>query len=125
VSFDVLEEDGRRFALFNDSRDVREEMPRIFRPFSLPCAAERLTGIPRSDEIHRATPRAAVEGSKIRPDRSLIEGSVRKTRSQDRRGSCFDFHITDGSNICASDSSPKAESVISCAQFKGMYSHTL
>ena len=68
---DVLEEDEARSHLADDPGDVRPEVAWVGR--SLPAAGnrERLAGVARSDEIHRPTPRVAVEGGKVVPERCI------------------------------------------------------
>lgn len=56
---------------------------------------ERLARVSRSEEIHDSTPRAAVEGSQIRPDRRFIQSCFRHARSQDFAGIGFDLHSAD------------------------------
>lgn len=90
--FDVLEEDDAGFDGCDGFCDVRPEMARILRA-ELPAGArERLAGVTGSEDIHAAAPRPAVEGFKIRPNRSRIERSVFHTRDQLFNGSDFVFH---------------------------------
>ncbi|MDQ2712119.1 MAG: hypothetical protein M3Y72_22585 [Acidobacteriota bacterium] len=51
-----------------------------------------------SEDIHAATPGAAVEGSEVRPNRSRIEGAVFHARRQDSGGSNFPFNEADRSS---------------------------
>lgn len=76
MSLDVLDEDPLRLALARDAGDVGPEVARVFRSALVPAGAEGLAGVARRDEIHRATPRPAVEGGKVIPDRRLIQGRV-------------------------------------------------
>ena len=52
------------------------------------CArdGERLARIASSDDVHRAAPRAAVEGGNVVPDRRRIQGRVFHPRHEDGRG---------------------------------------
>ena len=59
----VFEEHGAGLALAHDPRDFRPEVARIRFAQPLPGHAEGLARIASSDDIHDATPRAAVEGS--------------------------------------------------------------
>lgn len=68
---DVLAEDQSGPALANDTGDVWPEVPWVVSPSSLAGAAEGLTRVSRSDEIHDATPRATIEGCEVRVDWSL------------------------------------------------------
>lgn len=65
---------------------MRPEMPRVVRAPSLARDGERLARIARSDDVHRAAPRAAVEGSNGVPDRCAIQGRVFHPRHEDGRG---------------------------------------
>jgi hypothetical protein len=64
---DILEEDERRLDLANDSGNMGPEVARILTAEPSACDGERLARIARSDDVHRATPRAAVEGSNVVP----------------------------------------------------------
>jgi len=62
---DILQKDEGRTYLFDNSMNVGPQVPWIVLATSRSGLRERLAGIPRSDEIHRSTPRLAVEGSEI------------------------------------------------------------
>lgn len=83
---DVLEEDEGRFGLSDDPSDMRPEVARIVRAPALARDGERLARIARSDDIHRAAPRAAVKGGNVVPDRRSIQGRVFHPRHEDGRG---------------------------------------
>jgi hypothetical protein len=117
---DVFEEHNRRPAFPDDARNMRPEVPRVFRPALFPGATERLTRVASNDDIHDSAPRAAIEGLKIAPNSRLMEASVFHTRCQLFNGSCFVFHETDrastgnsqaDSEIEASDAGAQAENV--------------
>jgi hypothetical protein len=72
-----------------------------------PGDREGLAGESGSDEIHFATPREAIEGSQISPDRRVIQGTVFNTRRQDFAGSGFVFHEAD--NVSPWQSQPDSE----------------
>jgi hypothetical protein len=112
---DVFKEHFGRFALADDARDVRPEMPRVFLSEPLAGDRERLARVARNDAIHEATPRAAVEGFKIRPQRSGFERSVRKTRRQDAGSADFPCHVSDRARFRASDSQSEAHAAVSGA----------
>jgi hypothetical protein len=76
VPLDVFEEDPRRLRLAHDARDVRPEVARIVRAALVAGDRERLARITRSDEVHDSTPRAAVEGCEIVPNRRVAQGRV-------------------------------------------------
>lgn len=70
----VLQEHEARSHIANDSLDGGPEPAVVGEPPSLPGEAERLARESRNDEIHDSTPRAAIEGVKVVPDRSEIQG---------------------------------------------------
>ena len=107
---DVLHEDEPGSHLANDPHVLAPEPgPRaIDDAGSRSGAADVLAGESANDEIHASTPRAAVEGGHVRPDRRLIQPTVRHARDQYRRSVSFPLHVADRS----SDSSvpePKVE----------------
>lgn len=73
---DVLQEHEGRLDLADDPGDMRPEVARVVRAPAFARDGERLARIARSDDVHRAAPRAAVEGSNVVPDNSLIQGRV-------------------------------------------------
>lgn len=83
---DVLEEDEGRLDFADDPGDMRPEVARVVRASALARDGERLARIARSDDVHRAAPRAAAEGGNVVPDRSRIQGRVFHPRHEDGRG---------------------------------------
>lgn len=83
---DVLEEDEGRLDLADDAGDMGPEVARVVRAPTLSRDGERLTRIARSDDVHRAAPRTAVEGCNVVPDRRPIQGRVFHPRHEDGRG---------------------------------------
>jgi hypothetical protein len=83
---DILEEDEGWFDLADDTGDMRPKVARVVGTPAFACDREWLARIARSDDIHRAAPRAAVEGSNIVPDNSLIQGRVFHPRHEDGCG---------------------------------------
>jgi hypothetical protein len=73
---DILEEDEGRLDLADDAGDMRPEVARVVGTPALARHGKRLARIARSDDVHRAAPWAAVEGSNIVPDNSLIQGRI-------------------------------------------------
>jgi hypothetical protein len=73
VVLDVFEKHPLRFRFPHDPRDVRPQVPLVPRSALPPGDREGLAGIASSDAMNDATPRAAVEGAQIRPDRSFIQ----------------------------------------------------
>lgn len=106
---DILEEDEGRLDLADDPGDMRPEMARVVCAPALACDGERLARIARSDDVHRAAPRAAVEGSNIVPDNSLIQGRVFHPRHESGCGEGFPLDMAhssisgDGDGECKVD----------------------
>jgi hypothetical protein len=91
---DILEKDEGRFDFADDAGDMRLEVPRVVGTPALARDAERLARITRSDDVHRAAPRAAVEGSNLVPDRCAIQGRVFHPRHEDGRGVGVPLDVT-------------------------------
>ena len=70
-------------------------MTRVSCPELFPGNGEGLAGIAPNDSIHAAAPQASIEGVEVCPNRRVIQGTVRNTRSQDFAGSDFVFHVAD------------------------------
>lgn len=66
---------------------------------------EGLTRKSANDSVHAATPRERVEGSDVRPDRSLIQPAFRHCFDQCCGGIRFPLHQTDWASSSATDSS--------------------
>lgn len=106
---DILKEDEGRLDLADDAGDVRPEVARVIRAPSLASDAERLARIARSDDVHRAAPRAAVEGSNVVPDNSLIQGRVFHPRHESSRGVGFPFDMAHSTISGDGDGEPEVE----------------
>jgi hypothetical protein len=72
--WDVLEEDRGGLALSDDADELGPQGAFVVVTFELAGKAVRLARQARSDEIHDAAPRAAVEGRKIVPNRRWLQG---------------------------------------------------
>ena len=72
---DILEEYEGRSRPRDDAGDMRPEVARVVRAAAFARDGERLARIARSDDVHRASPRAAVEGGNVVPDRRAIPGT--------------------------------------------------
>jgi hypothetical protein len=90
---DILEEDEGRFDFADDAGDMRPEMAWILAAEPSACDGEWLARIARSDDIHRAAPRSAVEGSNVVPDNRLIQGRVFHPRHESGCGEGFPFDM--------------------------------
>ncbi len=111
---DVLEEDEGRLDLADDTGDMRPEMAWIFGAPALAGHAERLARIARSDDVHRAAPRAAVEGSNVVPDNSLIQGRVFHPRHESGCGVGLPFDMAH--NTISGECKVQPEVEPSCAR---------
>jgi hypothetical protein len=99
VARDVLEEGERGSALVEDASDFGPQVALVALPEPLAGDAEWLARVARSDEIHAATPRSAVEGSEIVPDRSLIHGLVAHPGHEDGRGEGVPLDVAHGAAV--------------------------
>ena len=106
---DIFEEDEGRLDLSDDAGDMRPEVARIVGAPALARDRERLARIARSDDVHRAAPRAAVEGSNIVPDNSLIQGRVFHPRHESGCGEGFPFDMAHSTISGDGDGEPKVE----------------
>ncbi len=107
---DILEEDEGRFDLADDAGDMRPEMAWILAAEPSACDRKWLARIARSNDIHRAAPRAAVEGSNVVPDNSLIQGRVFHPRHESGCGEGFPFDMAHSTISGDGDSEPEIES---------------
>ena len=107
---DILEEDEGRFDLTDDAGDMRPEVARIIRTPAFARDGERLARIARSDDVHRAAPRAAVKGGNIVPDNSLIQGRVFHPRHESGCGEGFPFDMAHSTISGDGDGKPEVES---------------
>mgnify|MGYP003632416095 CR=1 FL=1 len=106
---DILKEDERRLDLVDDPRDMRPEVARVVRAPALARDGERLARIARSDDVHRAAPRAAIEGSNVVPDRRAIQGRVFHPRHESGRGVGFPFDMAHSSISGHGNCEPEVE----------------
>ncbi|AMY69829.1 hypothetical protein AKL17_2586 [Frigidibacter mobilis] len=114
---DILEEDEGRFNLGDDAGDMRPEVAWVVRAPALSRDRERLARIARSDDVHRAAPWAAVEGSNIVPDNSLIQGRVFHPRHESGCGEGFPFDMAHSTISGDGDGEPEIEPA--CAGAEG------
>jgi hypothetical protein len=116
VAFNVLAEDPLRRRLFHDSGDIGPEMSRIVLTASPASVAEGLAGITGRDEMNAATPRPAIEGSKVVPDRRVTQGLVRHPRHESGRRVAFPLDESHSSIVGFGEVQPEVETCISCAE---------
>jgi hypothetical protein len=94
---DIFKENEGWFDLGDDAGDMGPEVARVVRAPALARDGERLARIARSDDVHRAAPRAAVECSNVVPDNSLIQGRVFHPRHESGCGEGFPFDMAHSS----------------------------
>jgi hypothetical protein len=106
---DILEEDEGRLDLADDARDMRPEVARVGR--AEPPAGDRkwLARIARAEDVHRAAPRAAVEGSNVVPDNRAIQGRVVHPRHEHGRGVGFPLDVTQSAIPRTGEQDPEVE----------------
>lgn len=113
---DIFKEDEGRFDFADDAGDMRPEVAWILGTEPSACDAERLARIARSDDIHRAAPRAAVEGSSVVPDNSLIQGRVFHPRHESGCGVGFPFDMAHSTIAGDGDGEPEVETASTGAE---------
>ena len=114
---DIFEEDEGRFDFADDAGDMRPEVARVVRTPALARDGERLARIARSDDVHRAAPRAAVEGGNVVPDRRMIQGRVFHPRHERGCGEGFPFDMAHSTISVDGDGEPEVEPA--CARTEG------
>lgn len=114
---DILKEDEGRFDLADDAGDMGPEMAWILGTEPSARDRERLARIARSDDVHRAAPRDAVEGGNIVPDNSLIQGRVFHPRHESGCGEGFPFDMAHSTISGDGDGEPEVEPA--CARAEG------
>jgi hypothetical protein len=114
----VLQHDESRSHLTNDAGDVRPEPTVIVNSTPLSGQAERLTWETGSDEIHSSTPRCAVEGFNVIPDRCLIQPRLRHPFHENGRRVGVPLNVSHGSYPCHG-SQRELESSVTGTEMKG------
>jgi hypothetical protein len=97
---DVLQDDESRSHLTNDPGDLRPEPTVIDNTTFRTCRRERLTGETGSNDIHTATPRAAIKGGHIIPDRSVIQLRAFHPRHKNCRCVGVPLNVSHGAYPC-------------------------
>ncbi|SNR71750.1 hypothetical protein SAMN06265378_1207 [Paracoccus sediminis] len=113
---DIFEEDEVRLDLSDDAGNMRPEVARVVRAPAFACDRERLARIARSDDIHRAAPWAAVEGSNVVPDNSLIQGRVLHPRHESGCGEGLPFDMAHSTISGDGDREPEVQPACSGAE---------
>lgn len=108
---DVLKKDPLASNLANDSHGVEEQSASgSLKARLLSCDREIRAGETENCSSHAPTIESAWEGSDVRPDRSLIHGTVLNARCQNCGCRKLDLHITDAASLWHSESDGKIES---------------
>ena len=113
---DILKEDEGRLDLGDDAGDMGPEVARVISTPAFACDRERLARIARSDDVHRAAPWVAVEGSNIVPDRCAIHGRVFHPRHESGCGVGFPFDMAHSTISGNGDGEPEIEPARAGAQ---------
>jgi hypothetical protein len=113
---DILKEDEGRLDLADDARDMRPEVARVVGTPAFARDGEWLARIARSDDVHRAAPRAAVEGGNVVPDRRAIQGRVLHPRHESGCGVGFPFDMAHSTISGDGDGESKVESASTRAE---------
>lgn len=106
---DILEEHEGRFDLADDAGNMRPEVAWILGTEPSARNGERLARIARSDDVHRAAPRAAVETGNIVPDRRAIQGRVFHPRHESGCGVGFPFDMAHSTISGDGDGEPEVK----------------
>jgi len=113
---DILEEDKGRLDFADDAGDMWPEVARVVSAPALARDGERLARIACSDDVHRAAPRAAVEGANVVPDNSLIQGRVFHPRHDNGCGEGFPFDIAHSTISGQCDGEPEVDATSAGAE---------
>jgi hypothetical protein len=116
VPCDVFKEEPARIDFSNNSCDVRPEVPRIGFTEAFSSLTERLARVAANDAIHDTTPRLAVEGFEIRPNRRFIQELLFHAVAQDEAAAGFDFNSADDASIRHRSANSEFESPASGAE---------
>jgi len=94
---DVFQKHPFGVAFPDDPREMRPQMAGIVDPLAFTRDRKRLARIAASNNIHRSTPRSAIEGGNVIPERCLIQGLVFHPRHESGRSVTFPLDVTDSS----------------------------
>jgi hypothetical protein len=93
--WDVLQQDDAGSNIAKHPCDVGPEPPLVGLAELLSGDGPGLARESRSEAIHDSTQRAAVEVSKVKPDRRLIQSTRFHLSDQARGPECFPLHVAD------------------------------
>lgn len=106
---DILEKDEGRFDFADDAGDMRPEVARVVRAPALARNGKRLARIARSDDVHSAAPREAIEAGNVVPDRRVIQGRVFHPRHESGCSEGFPFDMAHSSISGDGDGEPEVD----------------
>lgn len=115
----ILAEEQSRTNLFDDSQNVGPQVTLITGAEPSPSRRVGRARPARNDAIHDATPRAAVEGGEIRPDRRVIQETFPHRLFQTPDGEGFPLHVTHRASISNSEVESKVEPAAAGAEGQG------
>jgi hypothetical protein len=122
---DIFEEDDRGLGLANDAGDVRPEVAGIRLAETAARDREWLARIARSEDIHDAAPRPAIEGCKVVPDRRRIQGFVFHPRHESGCCEGFPLDVTHSAISGAGNVEAEVEAACACAQGDAMEAYVV
>ncbi|HKS26339.1 MAG TPA: hypothetical protein VJS44_00905 [Pyrinomonadaceae bacterium] len=111
----IFEVDVGRFCLSDNSADIRPKVARVVFATLLSSDAVGLAWITRNDAMNSATPRSAIEGSGVCPNRRIIHEALFDARYQLRAGIGFSLHVTDRSSAWNCQSDGEVKTTVACA----------
>lgn len=128
MSEDVLGDEHRGGRLPEDAGDFGPEVPGVFGATAQSGCAEWLARVTGSEDIHLATPRSAVEGAQVRPDRRVIQRRVLHPGHESGRSVCVALDPANSAVSGQQQMQSEFESPCSCAEgdavtVSGMWSH--
>lgn len=132
VPFDVFGKDGAGPDFPDDPLNLWPQVPGVVLTGALPCQAEWLAGITGREDMNAVTPRPAVEGSDIAPDRRMIQRLVFHPCHERCRSMGFPLDVTNSSIGWLGNGQSKVEASVACAEgnsaqafdsIGGTYSH--
>jgi len=91
-------------------------MTGILSPFAFARDGKRLTRVAASEDIHRSTPRVAIESSNVVPDRCRIQGRVFHPRHEGGRSIGFPLDVTHSAIIGNCDGEAEVDPAGACAE---------
>jgi hypothetical protein len=106
--FKTYPDSGSNFA--NDPRNVEPEAGALAVDSGPPSGVtEVLAGETRSDEIHAAAPRFALEGCEIVPNRRSLQGRSFHPFHEESRSTCFPLNVTNNAQGVVSEEDSESQ----------------